>query len=463
MSDLIGIEGGILDGDLDLLPLEQTRHTSNEEDAELAKKNEVHKSEQPPPEYNNPPSYEVVLWSEKLKIAKSRPRTLATSKMYTGLIKELGHLIRDPISTEECFKSISKSVNSIVLEELQSRDFVNPAHLDGWQTWITRVAEMAIWGEGEWGTFINVLELDDEIMKEGPGIIEELFVYNAWVEDSFKDAYGIDTTASRYEPRELANLHLLAEQTRAMLELCPRKAIVDDWLLHQIQVCQEWFLDKAEPLTHMPETKFVLRKRWTHCLWNQWTAFMRNGFDAELAAVWKADLFYHTLGMTNVENVFEYGQLPRLPDEFRQHWYETDLPVGYLEGFDLRIVCIEGKRYFSPEGGSGDIISYVPPKYTSKIGGDAKPNMLDVVSYILHLQSEQHIEAPSERSIEGLEDLISRSDLELPNIKVLEWWIRQWKAHALIEQSTMACSMETRTEMLQKDLMEEYYPGRGTS
>lgn len=123
--------------DLEQANAERASNLPNETDAGTAMNTEVDQPhEQAPPEYADPPSYEYVLWSEKLKESQLRSRTPATCNMYKDVIKELGYLIQDPISTEDCFKCIHESVSSIELEELQSADFANPTHLDGWQTWI---------------------------------------------------------------------------------------------------------------------------------------------------------------------------------------------------------------------------------------------------------------------------------------------------------------------------------------
>lgn len=189
---------------------------------------------------------------------------------------------------------------------------------------------------------------------------------------------------------------------------------------------------------------------------------MRTGFDAELAAVWKPDVFYCALGLTNIKNPFEYGQLPRLSGASRQYWHETQVTVDVIEELGLRVVKVEGRRYFSPEGRSGDIISLVPPIYTSRVGGAAKSSILDVVSYILHLQYETYVGARSERCVEGLEDLISKSDLDAAIIKVLELWIRQFKAEApfrrvRIEHSMTVDLMSSRSNMLEDDLWRVYF------
>lgn len=215
----------------------------------------------------------------------------------------------------------------------------------------------------------------------------------------------------------------------------------------------------------MPETPSLIGTRWICYLWKQWITFLQTGFDAELAAVWKPDVFNCVLDLTYIKDLFEYGQLPRLSSATQQYWHETQVPLNVIEELGLRVVKVEGRKYFSPEGGSGDIISLVTPMYTSRFRGTAKLSILDVVSYILHLQYEKYVNTQSERCVEELQDLISKSDLDAAIIEVLELWIRQWKAEASsarigIEHEMTADLRSSRSKILKEDLWRVYFRGR---
>lgn len=91
-------------------------------------------------------------------------------------------------------------------------------------------------------------------MEEGPEIVANLLSKTEGMQNSFEDGYGIDD-ATACEPRVFMNVVLVAAHTRALLELCPRKAIVDDWSRQQIRYFRKWFWDNREPLSLMPETQ----------------------------------------------------------------------------------------------------------------------------------------------------------------------------------------------------------------
>lgn len=88
MFELTGIERGTREENVDLPNLERTSNASNEANAKtIAEKSGSESNEQAPPRYDGPPSYEYVLWSERLQTAQLRPQTPATKDMYEDMIR----------------------------------------------------------------------------------------------------------------------------------------------------------------------------------------------------------------------------------------------------------------------------------------------------------------------------------------------------------------------------------------
>lgn len=186
-------------------------------------------------------------------------------------------------------------------------------------------------------------------------------------------------------------------RVEALIELCPREYALDEWLHHQMEVCDEWFEENDCHLEKLPGLKKQLKAVWVFSLWQRWESFLMNGFDPVLAEIWEPSLLAVLL-VKQPESVqdLHVGAYPRETllegnDCISPHWirFSCEVDCGVSEGYpiadyhvDILATYINGTQHMVAVSEEGYVFAHIPPSYRE--GGEkSQIRMKDLVAELL--------------------------------------------------------------------------------
>lgn len=339
----------------------------------------------------------------------------------------------------EIFDLICGSVRSLDIKKLSAVDYeVGPRFEGEWFTWITSVMHVVatISESSPHSKAIQEYVSEDYVdqIVAGEMLIQpvaECFLYGlqpANPEDMEAIEWALNQRAQCWRCLEKRDIDLLALENfdeaskqvglaigdslasvflkyrvEALLELQPREPALDDWLHHQMRVCDEWFEKNRKQLQRLPETAEHLKSAWVFSLWCQWEKFLRDGFDTVLADIWEPELLTALLGDQPLCNS-EIGAYPRealLEDgdyDTSPYWMDfEELEPALYEGYrignylgdvtvinttDEEVWTIDDTPCHIGEVEEGYVLASIPPSYREK---KSQVGMKVVVSRLLAL------------------------------------------------------------------------------
>ncbi|TLD32632.1 putative nucleoside diphosphate kinase [Venturia nashicola] len=338
------------------------------------------------------------------------------------------------IRSKRTFECICESVKRLDIEELSAEDYeVSPRFEGGWDTWINCIVDSIMTTAGFPGLSKSVHEhLYNEYRSqiEASAELVEQHVDSLFSEarppnsqDLEKIRWALDQKSHRYRQhleeneinlarhhpkkayglirstvREVMLCVFVKYRVEALLELYPRDYALDNWLRHQMDVCDDWFEENDEHLEHQSGCRKQLRAVWLFSLWQQWESFLMHGFDPVLAEIWEPPLLSVLLvsqpreiqdlyvGAYPQETLLEEGNDgPRphwltLPPNFEPGAYENYPIAGYR--VDMKLDAINGRLHMVAEAEEGDLFAYIPPPYCES-GEKGDMTMKDLASKLI--------------------------------------------------------------------------------
>ncbi|RDI77838.1 hypothetical protein Vi05172_g12135 [Venturia inaequalis] len=337
------------------------------------------------------------------------------------------------------FNSICESVGDLDIKKLSAQDYeVSPCYEGEWYTWIQTIFD-SMMTIRDVGTNVNLVHEDfynkyGSQIEAGVELIEQELESIlsrrqrarpedtervAWAHDQmtryrqFLKSNGIDLDKhTRIEAHDLLHdairdvlLCVFAKyRVEALLELCPREHGLDNWLHHQMDVCDEWFKENDKHLGLLHDTGKRLKALWISELWSRWDDFLMNGFDPVLAEMWEPPLLAVLLdsqpqyiqdmnvGAYPPETLLEEGHgdietyCLGYSSEDECGLYEANLFANYR--VDIMLTPINDTPHVVAASEEGYVLAHIPPPYREN-GEKGRVRMKDLVSELLSIEQSK--------------------------------------------------------------------------
>lgn len=226
----------------------------------------------------------------------------------------------------------------------------------------------------------------------------------------------------------------------ALLELQPREPELDNWLHHQMRICEDWFEKNNSHLERLPGIAWQLHLIWVFRLWQQWDVFLRDGFDLVLAESWEPPILKVLLdSKPNYIQNLEVGCYPpqALPEEgdydIRPDWLQilSEIEPVIYQGYemtdyevDVMATIIDDTMYMAAPSEEGYMFARIPPPYSER-KEQGRISMKEVVSKLLPIWDRRN-KQPKRSVVTWLTRAMTEKRLDASSVEWINVHLKAW-------------------------------------